>query len=104
MTTTTPETTIEEHPDIRGLDNGQAEPATASSTATPRRRGRPKGSRNKPRETAPAASKPTPVPPVSDAPPAARAVLIEDGTLTLFTEKGLLTFTVEPQFILDRRK
>jgi hypothetical protein len=88
MSTATPEQAIDEHPDIQGL-NGQAQ-------ATPKR-GRPKGSRNKPRAVSASA-------PVVSQPPEARVVLIEDGRVTVVTDKGEQAFVVESKFVLDRRK
>lgn len=94
-TAVTPE--IEEHPDIKGLDGG----ATTDSTAPAKpRRGRPKGSRNRPRTTAPA--KPATV--VDAGPPSARFVLLENDSVTIGTEKGMTTYKVESQFVMDRRK
>lgn len=93
MTTLATEDGIDQHPDLQELEQPQAE-------STPRRRGRPKGSRNKPKETATATT--AAATPTIDT-PTARVVLIEDGTVTVVHDKGTSTFAVESKFVLDRR-
>lgn len=123
MTTAAIEPDIATHPD---LQEPSVEVPTPTDEATPttRKRGRPKGSRNKPRtETsttttprAPRATTRTRTPrattetaPVTESAPssksgvAARVVLIEDSGVTVVTEHGSNTYSVEPQFVLDRR-